>query len=60
LAPSSVPMVSAPFIANFMFPGAGRFLAGGRDLLGQVGRRVDVVPVLHVEVGDEHDAQADR
>ena len=37
--------------------GAARFLAGGGDLLGQIGGGIDEVRVLHVEVGEEDDLQ---
>jgi len=43
LAPSSVPMVSAPLIMNFVFPVPRGFLARCRDLFRQIGRRVDQV-----------------
>jgi hypothetical protein len=35
--------------------GSGCFLASGRDLLGQIGRRIDVLRVFRVEVGEEDD-----
>ena len=38
-------------------PGARRLLTGGRDLLGQVGGRVDQLTALHVEVGQEGDLE---
>ena len=37
--------------------GAARFLAGGGDLLGQIGGGINEVRVLHVEVGEEDDLQ---
>jgi hypothetical protein len=37
--------------------GAARFLAGGGDLLGQIGGGINEVCVLHVEVGEEDDLQ---
>ena len=43
LAPSRVPMVSAPFIMNFMLPVPDASLPGGRDLLGEIGRRIDAL-----------------
>ena len=42
--------------------GAGGFLAGGGDLLGQIGRRVDALPVADIEVRQVHHLEpvADR
>ena len=59
-APSSVPIVSAPFSENFMLPGARGLLARGRDLLGQVGAGEDPLAVRDVVVGQEGDAQPAR
>ncbi len=57
LAPSRVPMVSAPFMQNFMLPVPGGLLAGGGDLLRQIGRRIDPLAVGDVEVRQEHHFQ---
>ena len=57
LAPSSVPMVSAPFSASFMLPVPEASMPGGRDLLGQVGRRDDRLGEAHVVVRQEDDLE---
>jgi hypothetical protein len=43
---------------EFHVAGAGGFLAGGGNLLGQIGGRIDVMRDLDVEIGDEHHLQA--
>ena len=62
LAPSSVPMVSAPFSDELHVAGAGGFHAGGRDLLGEVGGGNDHLGEADIVVGQEHDLElaADR
>ena len=57
LAPSRVPMVSAPFMENFMLPVPEASLPASGDLLRQVGGRIDPLAVLDVEVGHEDDPQ---
>src|SRR5664279_3427755 len=42
---------------EFHVPGAGRLLARGGNLLGEIDRRVDPLGVLHVEVGNEDDGE---
>ena len=53
LAPSSVPMVNAPFKRELHVAGAGGFFAGSGNLLGQVGRRDELFrqryPVIRQE-----------
>ena len=57
LAPSSVPMVSAPFMRELHVAGARGFLAGGGDLLGEIGGRIDALAARDVVVGQEDDLQ---
>ena len=57
LAPSSVPMVSAPLSAELHVAGARGLHARRRDLLGQVRRRDDRLGEAHVVVRQEHDLQ---
>ena len=57
LAPSSVPIVSAPFSAELHVAGARGFHAGGRNLLRQIGGRDDVLGQADIVVGQEHDLQ---
>ena len=47
-----------PVHHEFHVAGAGGLLAGGRDLLGEVGGRVDQLAVLHIEVRDERHLHA--
>ena len=54
LAPSSVPIVSAPFSDSFMLPVPEASMPGGRDLLREVRRRHDPLRERHVVVGQEH------
>jgi hypothetical protein len=60
LAPSSVPMVSAPFSAELHVAGAGGFHARGRNLLGEVGGGNDHLGEADIVVGEEDDLQAVR
>ena len=53
LAPSSVPIVSAPFMANFMLPVPDASRAGGRDLLGHIGGGNDLLRQRDAVVGKE-------
>ena len=57
LAPSSVPIVSAPLRRELHVAGAGRLHARGRDLLRQVGGGNDHLGQAHIVVGQEHDPQ---
>ena len=54
LAPSSVPIVSAPLSASFMLPVPEASMPAGRDLLGEVGRRDDRFGEAHVVVRNEN------
>ena len=47
-------MVSGAVHRELHVAGAGRLLAGRGDLFRQVGRGIDALTVLHVEVGQEH------
>ena len=53
LAPSSVPMVSAPFIANFMLPVPEASLPAVEICSERSAAGIDVLAVLDVEVGEE-------
>ncbi len=50
-------MVSAPFRRELHVAGPGGFLAGRRNLLGEIRRGEDTLAVLDVEVGDEDNLQ---
>ena len=54
MAPSSVPMVSAPFSANFMLPVPEASLPAVEICSDRSAAGIDLLGVLHVEVGEEH------
>ena len=62
LAPSSVPMVSAPFSASFMLPVPEASMPGGGDLFGEIGGGHDAFGEADVVVGqiDHLQPAADR
>ena len=60
LAPSSVPMVSAPLIANFMLPVPEASLPAVEICSDRSAAGIDVLRELDVEVGQENDASAGR
>ena len=57
LAPSSVPMVSAPLSAELHVAGAGGLRAGGGDLLREVGGGDDDLGQADAVVRQEDDLQ---
>ena len=60
LAPSSVPIVSAPFNASFMFPVPDASIPAVADLLAQIRRRDDLFRQAHIVVRQENHLQPTR
>ncbi len=60
LAPSMVPMVKAPFIANFILPRAGGLFACQGNLLRQFSGGIHPLAERHAVVRQEHAPSGDR